>query len=139
MAEDLTQQLFLKQWTYQIAHPHFIPQNWRAWLFKGAINLKNDTIRWMRYLPSFYNLEDSSFSSSICIDDTKEHLQKLTVRKALFQLKERERDLLLLKYMGFDSEEIGKMLHISASAVRSRTATAKKHFEKLLQTLESDR
>ena len=52
VAEDLTQQTFLKLWAYQMAHPNFSgPKSWKAWVFRAAVNVKNDYFRWSRYLP----------------------------------------------------------------------------------------
>lgn len=136
MAEDLTQQLFLKLWVYLLGRPGFVPENWRAWLFRGAVNLKNDTIRWVRTLPQPFALdedEDALPSPARISDDTDERLRRIAVRAALFRMDTRERDLILLKYMGFHSGEIGELLHLSASAVRSRFARARDHFEKFLR------
>ncbi len=135
-AEDLCQQLFLKLWLYQVKNPNFVPKNWRAWLFRAAVNLKNDHIRLLKALPQTFELienEDSPTDPSLLPDGTDTHVDQLCVRQALFALKERDRDLILLKYMGFSSGEIGTMLNLSASAVRSRSITARERFAKQLK------
>ena len=134
-AEDLCQKLFMKLWLYQVQNPHFVPNNWRAWLFRVAVNLKNDHIRLVKSLPQTFELienEDSPADPFLLPDGTDSQIDQLCVRQALFSLKERDRDLILLKYMGFSSGEIGKMLDLSASAVRSRSATARERFAKQL-------
>ena len=60
-------------------------------------------------------------------------LSLFAVRASLFRMDTREKDLILLKYMGFHSGEIGELLRLSASAVRSRSARARDHFEKFLR------
>lgn len=135
-AEDLCQQLFLKLWLYQVQNPDFVPKNWRAWLFRAAVNLKNDQIRLLKALPQAFELienEDSPADPFLLPDSSSAQVDQLSVRQALYALKERERDLILLKYMGFSSGEIGTMLNLSASAVRSRSATAREHFAKQLK------
>lgn len=135
-AEDLTQHLFLKLWLYQVQNPDFEPKNWQAWLFRAAVNLKNDHIRFLKALPQTFELmenEDSPVDPFLLPDGSQAQIDQLSVRQALFNLKERDRDLILLKYMGFSSGEIGKMLDISSSAVRSRSATARERFAKELK------
>ncbi len=136
-ADDLCQQLFLKLWLYQVQNPDFVPKNWRAWLFRAAVNLKNDHIRLLKALPQTFELienEDSLADPLLLPDGVDAHVDQLAVRQALFALKERDRDLILLKYIGFSSGEIGKMLDLSASAVRSRSVTARERFAKELKS-----
>lgn len=135
-AEDLCQKLFLKLWLYQVQNPDFVPNNWRAWLFRAAVNLKNDHIRLLRALPQTFELienEDSPADPFLLPDGVNSQIDQLCVRQALYTLKERDRDLILLKYMGFSSGEIGAMLNLSASAVRSRSVTARERFAKQLK------
>lgn len=135
-AEDLCQQLFLKLWLYQVQNPDFEPKNWRAWLFRAAVNLKNDHIRLLKALPQTFELienKDSPADPFLLPDGTDAQVDQLSVRQSLYALKDRDRDLILLKYMGFSSGEIGKMLDLSASAVRSRSVTARERFAKQLQ------
>lgn len=136
-AEDLCQQLFLKLWLYQVQNPDFTPKNWKAWLFRAAVNLKNDHIRLLKSLPQTFELienEDSPADPLLLPDGCDTQLDHLSVCQALYNLKESDRDLILLKYMGFSSGEIGKMLGISASTIRSRTVTAKERFKKQLDS-----
>ena len=135
-AEDLCQKLFMKLWLYQLQNPDFVPNNWRAWLFRAAVNLKNDHIRFLKTLPQTFELienEDSPADPFLLPDGYEAHVDQLAVRQALFALQERDRDLILLKYMGFSSGEIGGMLNLSASAVRSRSVNAKERFAKQLK------
>ena len=135
-AEDLCQQLFMKIWLYQVQNPDFVPKDWRAWLFRAAVNLKNDHIRLLKALPQTFELienEDSPADPLLLPDGADAQIDSMMIRMALYNLKERDRDLILLKYMGFSSGEIGTMLNLSASAVRSRSVTAKERFAKALR------
>lgn len=139
-AEDLCQKLFMKLWLYQVQNPNFVPNNWRAWLFRAAVNLKNDHIRFLKSLPQTFELienEDSPMDPFLLPDGTDAQVDQLCIRQALYALRERDRDLILLKYMGFSSGEIGKMLNLSASAVRSRSTTARERFAKQLKKYSS--
>lgn len=140
-AEDLCQQLFMKIWLYQLQHPNFVPKNWQAWLFRAAVNLKNDHIRFLKLLPQTFELienEDSPVDPFLLPDGCDAQIDQLAVRAALYDLKDRDRDLILLKYMGFSSGEIGTMLNLSASAVRSRSVTARERFAKALKKHSPD-
>ena len=57
----------------------------------------------------------------------------ILVQMAFERLSQEERELLAMKNMGFSSGEIGMLLGITASAVRSRIAAAKEHFRNMLQ------
>lgn len=135
-AEELTQQLFLKVWTYLLAHPSFVPNDWKPWLFRIAVNLKNDHIRFMKKLPQNFSLleeADSYSDPGFTQEFTQNIVDGITVRTALLRLSEQDRDLILLRYMGFDSYEIGKLMQVSPSTVRSKMTAAKKRFQKELQ------
>ncbi len=134
-ADDLCQQLFLKLWLYQVQNPDFQPKNWQAWLFRAAVNLKNDHIRLMKALPQTFELIENEDSTDPLLlpDAVDAQVDQLAVQQALYALKDKDRDLILLKYMGFSSAEIGKMLDLSASTVRSRSVTAKERFAKELK------
>jgi len=140
-AEDLCQQTFLSVWGYLMAHPDFEPRDWRAWLFRAAVNKKNDRIRFLKSLPQSFSLEedlDSLPAQLVLPDLCGPQTERLAVKAALFDLKEQERNLLLLKGMGFSSGEMGKILDLSPSTVRSRLATARQRFAKKLAAASVD-
>ncbi len=56
----------------------------------------------------------------------------ISIKGALDMLPMEDKELLLLKNYGLSSGEIGKMLNIPASTVRSRLVTARKHFKQAL-------
>jgi RNA polymerase sigma factor (sigma-70 family) len=128
-AADLTQQTFLNLWRY-INKTQTEPDNYRAWIFRVAVNVKNDFLRQkQRHPPSLeYNEE---LDSEICQDD---HMTETAVVKiALSHLTDGQREVLLLCSMGLNSGETGRALGITASAARSRLVKARLEFKNHLQ------
>lgn len=130
-AEDLSQQVFLKLWN-QLLKPDFIqPDDWKAWIFSIAVNLKNDFLR-----QKYRRGESLPFDEMQDLPERESEeglLKSIAISRALTSLKLEEKELLLLKNSGFTSSEIGSLLGISDSTVRSRYSTAKKHFKERLQ------
>lgn len=126
-AEDLAQEAFLRVW--KAVDSDKIPENWRAWVFRCAVNLKNDFLR-KKYAESGVQSAETAVLPAAQPPDGA----GLSVQNALAQLSGAERELLTLKSLGFTSEEIGEMLGVSGSAVRTRLQKAKEHFRITLQT-----
>lgn len=129
-AEDLTQLTFLRVWRHLQANPVFTPDNARAWVFRIAVNCKNDWLRRKQREGTPLALPEQQPSGDPSPDQLDE---AAAVSAALGRLSDADRDLLLLKNLGLTSEELGRLLHLSASAVRSRTAAAKKRFVQTLR------
>ncbi|MDD4796372.1 MAG: RNA polymerase sigma factor [Eubacteriales bacterium] len=125
-AADLTQQTFMQLWAHLRREPP--PDNLRAWVFRIAVNVKNDWLRRKQRTPALVSLDDRQRAAP---DD--ELVTALAVRTAFARLSAAQRDVLLLKQMGLTSDEIGRAIHLSASAVRSRMAAAKKQFRRELE------
>ena len=126
-AEDLTQEIFLRVWkAINLGKP---PDNWRAWAFRCAVNLKNDYLR-RAYLARGAQEHLVKSAEPPASDD----MQNLCVRLAFDALDRDTRELLTLKNLGFTSEEIGTLLGVSASAVRTRLQKAKRVFAEKLET-----
>ena len=128
-AADLTQQTFLNIWR-SINGIHTEPDNYKAWIFRIAVNVKNDFLRIKQRnpLPLEFNEElDNELQQDDCMTET------LMVKTALSRLTDSQREVLLLNNMGLDSEETGKILKLSSSAVRSRLVKARHEFEYQLQ------
>lgn len=124
-AEDLSQELFLRVW--ETVNTGNEPQNWRAWCFRCAVNLKNDFFR--RKYAEQKNTCTYDAEPSGCDD-----LQSIQIGQAFGRLSLEDRELLYLKSSGFDSEEMGEFFGISASAVRTRLQKAKQRFQNALET-----
>lgn len=127
-AADLSQEVFLKVW--KMIESNSAPENWRAWVFRCAVNLKNDSLR------KKYTVKEIAFTEENSGND--DGLDAVHIRNAFSSLKADERELLSLKSFGFKSEEIGDMMGISASAVRTRLQKAKQSFSELLGEKEND-
>ncbi len=127
-AEDLTQQTYLNAWRYISAYPDgYIKQN-KAWLFTVARNVKNDHLRYVQ-LHSMNFRYENLYETDIAVECNI--VESIAVQKAFSKLNEEEKQLLSMAEH-LTSREIGSVLGISASAVRSRIQATKKHFKDLL-------
>lgn len=117
--DDLTQQTFMKLWAY-MSGSHNI-RSYKSLIFTIA---KNVLVDFYRKKGSFISLEElaENLSSlySFDFEDT------VIMRSLLAALLPEEKVMIDLKAQGFSSGEIGKMLGISASAVRSRLQSIRK-------------
>lgn len=124
-AEDLAQEAFLRVW--KAVDSGKIPDNWRAWVFRCAVNLKNDFLR-QKYAGEKSQTAAEQGLSTQEASPAPDGAQ-LSIQCALARLPAADRELLTLKSFGFTSEEIGEFLKISASAVRTRLQKAKQSFK----------
>ena len=124
-AEDLTQQTYLNAWRYISAYPDgYIKQN-KTWLFTVARNVKNDHLRYVQLHSMnfrYENLYETDIAVECNIDES------IAIHKAFSKLNEEEKQLLSMAEH-LTSREIGSVLGISASAVRSRIQSAKQHLK----------
>lgn len=126
VAQDLSQEIFLRVW--RAIDQGREPENWRAWVFRCAVNLKNDFLR-RRYAENHAQETVEPPPPPSAADGDS----RIAVAKALAALPEEERELLIFKNAGLSSQEIGETLHISASAVRTRLQKAKQDFKERLE------
>lgn len=128
IAEDLSQQTYLKLWEHiETLNGKNIFQQ-RVWLFTVARNVRNDYLRYkLRHQQNFI-WQELLESDRVVEPDLEE---SLLIHKAMDELSKEDRELLnMVQYL--TSAEIGEVLGISASAVRSRTQKSKQHlFENL--------
>ena len=127
-AEDCTQQVFLNVWRALAAPSARKPDNWKAWIFRLAVNVKNDFLRKKYTMPRMDALEEESLREYAEPDMARQ----VAVEQSFSQLTVAERELLLLKSNGFTSAEIGELLNLSASTVRSRLSAARGRLKKYL-------
>lgn len=137
-AEDLTQQVFLKLWKSLNRSDFIQPDNWQAWIFRVAVNEKNDFLRSRRSQGVSCEYDDAL--RDCMVDGREENEQSMAVRHAFAGLEKEERDLLYLKHCGLTSREIGSLMQLPDSTVRGRLQAAKKAFRKKLKEngVESD-
>lgn len=129
-AEDLTQEIFLKVW--KAIETGKIPEDWRAWVFRCAVNLKNDSLRKKYLTPETAEIDENAKALS------EQDIDGFYVKDVFGKLAQDEKELLSLKVSGFNSNEIGELLGISASAVRTRLQKAKQSFSDKLQDKEKN-
>ncbi|MBQ2775383.1 MAG: RNA polymerase sigma factor [Clostridia bacterium] len=129
-AEDLTQQTFLGVWRFMKEKDSLPFSNTRAFVFRCAVNVKNDYLRRKQARP-----KESRLEASMLFGYTYSHqtTQQIAVGEALKALDFEDRDVLLLKNMGLSSSDIGKAYGISASAARSKLSKARLAFRKELE------
>lgn len=120
-AEELSQETFMRVWTKCFQSP---PDNWQAWIFRIAVNLKNDFLR-EKYREADLHIR---VENRLCLSGNDEPDLNIDVKEAFARLSDDEREILSLKAAGFSSEEIGELLGITASGARSRLQRAKKNF-----------
>ena len=130
-AEDLTQSLFAALWKQLQKDGFTEPDNWRAWIFRSAVNRKNDHLRQKLHRdPTAELYEETDWTGA---DEGEETDLRLTVQAAIRALGEADREILVLRQVGFTSEEMSELLGITASAARSRLAKAKQRFKEKLK------
>lgn len=120
-AEDVTQTVFLKLMEKQ---PELEPGKERAWLLQVTANECRSLYRWLRR------------RSTVSLDEAlavaaPEYPPLLT---HVMQQRPKDRAVLyLFYYEGFSTEEIGRMLHTSQSAVTTRLHRARKTLKATLE------
>ena len=131
VAEDLTQQTFLNVWRHLEGNPRMAPDSWATWIFRVAHNVRNDHLRARGYRQPPLPYEDAIATATEGGTDDLE--ERIAIRTAFARLLPVEQELLLYKTIGMNSEEIGQILGLSASAVRSRMQKARERFRLLLE------
>ena len=137
IAEDITQEVFLKM--YQRLHTLKDPNQFSGWLYVITANLCATWLRKKRIQTQ--PLEDTE-PTMIQEDAYSEHVveersrtaiesQREVVKKLLAKLKESERTVMTLYYLGeMTVEEISRFLGVSASTIKSRLRRARHRLQK---------
>lgn len=113
-AEDLAQQTFLQLWSW-IPNMQFI-KNKKAYILGIAKNVRCD-----RYRQKALMLNTVSITDKFEIIDHSVFTDDIDFRLSLnIGLTLQDKQLLVMKEHGLNSKEIGKILGVSASAVRTR-------------------
>jgi len=120
-AEDIAQETFARA----LAAP---PDNPRPWLFAVALNLvREDGRRFVRQGRRLQLLKAESPSSAPTPDDEFDREERTqSVRAALEELTERDREALLLKAEGFNYDEIAATLGLAKGAIGTTLARARR-------------
>ncbi len=133
-AEDIAQEVF----TRALATP---PDNPRPWLFAVALNLvRDDGRRSVRQGRRLQLLKAESPNSAPAPDDVLEQSEKSErVKKALSELREIDREVLLLKAEGFDYDEIAATTGLAKGAIGTTIARARRKLVEAYRAEEKDR
>jgi RNA polymerase sigma-70 factor (ECF subfamily) len=125
LAEDLTQEAFLRAWRHLVCDPDNDPSTLRPWLFTVARNLVIDRLRARRARPLELGGTDPD---RICDEtDLADRVAAVrTVRASLSTLAADQRRLLFaLYYEGHTPGELAAQLDIPAGTVKSRSFAAR--------------
>lgn len=125
-SEDLTQQTFMRLLAW-LPNGQTV-KNEKSLIFSIAKSVLCDRLRQKTALDGYvsvYELFD--------IPDTEDFAAEIELKTTLRTLTEADKMLIDLKNRGLKSREIGDILGISASAVRTRLQTLRKTIEKLLK------
>ena len=137
IAEDITQDVFLK--VYQKLHTLKNPNQFSGWLYVVTTNLCNTWLSKNRihYKPSedieTTLIERDVYSRYITEErvQTTVEAQREVVNRLLAKLKESERTVMTLHYLGeMTVEEISKFLGVSAGTIKSRLQRARNRLQK---------
>lgn len=133
-AEDLAQETFARA----VAAP---PDNPRPWLFAVALNLvRDDGRRAVRQGRRLQLLKGESVISAPGADDDYEREdQTRTVRAALADLRDVDREVLLLKAEGFDYDEIAAATGLAKGAIGTTLSRARRRLVEAYRAKEKDR
>ena len=101
----------------------------KSWLFKILHNCCNSALR--EKISSENNVEYSTISDLSVSDNDND--EKLTLRQALAQLSDEEREIVILHYChGYTSKEIGEILDMKDATVRSKIMRSGEKMRKFL-------
>lgn len=132
-AEDIAQEVFLKLYAANFREI----ENISAWLIKTAITTTYNQLRQdkRRVQREAKELEmDNPVSPST--EERWLHLDEIEeVRTALQELSERDRLLLLMKYSGYNYQELAQAAEVESSSVGTLLARAKKRFREYYQRI----
>ncbi len=125
-AEDLTQTVFMKVYRHLKRNRFFMPDSWKAWIFRIAVNVKNDHLREMQRLVECEDIESLQLADTL--HNPENAVDSISVNSALEKLSRSDRDIIRMKNEGYTSEEIGRYMGVCDSTARSRAQTAKNNF-----------
>jgi RNA polymerase sigma-70 factor, ECF subfamily len=132
-AEDIAQEVF----TRALAAP---PDNPRPWLFAVALNLvRDDGRRAVRQGRRLQLLRSESPDRAPAPDEVLDRSEKSArVRKALAELRDIDREVLLLKAEGFDYDEIAATTGLAKGAIGTTIARARRRLVEAYRAEEKD-
>ena len=136
IAEDITQDTFLK--VYQRLHTLKDPNQFSGWLYVITANLCATWLRKKRIQTQPLEdtettmIQEDAYSQHVVEDRSKATVeaQREVVKKLLAKLKESERTVMTLHYLGeMTVGEISRFLGVSASTIKSRLRRARNRLQ----------
>lgn len=124
-AEDLTQQTFAKMWVWLGTNQS--ARNEKALIFTVAKNVRNDYFR-----KKAAQFECVSITEEMFLADNADFSSEIELRIFLQTLSIQDKQLIEMKRRGYSSREIGRVLGISGSAVRTRLQQIHKKIGRLM-------
>lgn len=131
VADDVAQEAMVRLFVNQVDGP---PPALRAWLFKTATHLIRDRYRVDENRRRL--LQENPVTPS-AVEGPERTLERKAdralARRALGQLPERDREMLVLRYEGFSYKEIAEVVNVAASSVGTLLARAERRFVEALE------
>ena len=126
LAEDLTQETFLKAWQKRSGLRE--QRSARVWLFQILVNLWRDHLRQNQRRPKVESSEDSPIDPNSLPSKEAENREELfRVLKAVEQLPPRQREVLHLAAVEeLKTNEIAQILGITENSVKANLSKARK-------------
>lgn len=130
-AEDTAQEAMVRLYTHEVEGP---TPALRVWLFKTATHLVRDRYRVeenrRRLLEANPVTPGETEGPELALERRSERDR---ARKALEQLGDRDREMLLMRYEGFSYKEIAGMIDVAATSVGTLLARAERRFLDVLE------
>ena len=134
VAEDTAQEALVRLFTHKVEGP---TPALRVWLFKTATHLVRDRYR---VEENRRRLLEANPVTPGATEDPERALERRSdrerARRALDQLADRDREMLLMRHEGFSYKEIAEMANVAATSVGTLLARAERRF---LDVLEGER
>lgn len=131
-AEDAFQETFLK--VFRKRHQYVKSRRFKPWIYQICLNVCRDMLRQgKRRNEVSLTLELVRASSSGVAEEAVASLDKIRVRRALYHLSKKHREVLLLShYQDLDYAEIAEILDVPVGTVKSRKFNAIRNLAKVL-------
>lgn len=129
LAKDITQDAFLKLWEN---HDKVDPEKARSWLFTTAHRLFLNSIKKNQHHTNYTNENHVQF-------EHQNFENKDLINQCFKELSDQQKQIVLLRDLeGYNYDEIGEILQLSASQVKVYLFRARKKFKEAMMKLESD-
>ncbi len=133
LSEDLVQDVFYRILRYR--HTYKPGSQFRSWIYQVARNARHDNLGRQRNETA---LEENLHPSVVPRDSVADQQESLLLRRALLQLPEEKREVLLLsRFQELSYEEIGKLLGCEVGAVKVRVFRALQALKEIARDLQN--